>query len=96
MSKLRWNTSPVWTEPEKLASVLLRLKDCLGASNLDGLGVTMTAELSDAYATKREGVSRILACVKRLFPIAIYVLNTDAKLESTRLGGSAPVWGCCG
>ncbi len=47
---------PVWREPEKLTSVLLMLKERLGVNRLDGLGVTMTAELSDAYATKREGV----------------------------------------
>ena len=40
---------PVWREPEKLTSVLLMLKERLGVNKLDGLGVTMTAELSDAY-----------------------------------------------
>ena len=40
---------PVWKEPEKLTSVLLTLKERLGVNRLDGLGVTMTAELSDAY-----------------------------------------------
>ena len=74
---------PVWREPEKLTSVLLMLKKRLGVNKLDGLGVTMTAELSDAYPTKREGVHQILACVKKAFPdVHIYVLNNDAKLES--------------
>ncbi len=73
---------PVWREPEKLTSVLLTLKERLGVNRLDGLGVTMTAELSDAYTTKRKGVHHILACVKKAFPdVPIYVLNTDAKLE---------------
>jgi len=83
---------PIWKEPEKLANVLLKLKDRLGASSLDGLGVTMTAELSDVYTTKREGVRRILACVKSAFPdIPIYVLNTDAKLEPTAWAEAHPL-----
>ena len=74
---------PVWRGPEKLTSVLLTLKERLGANQINGLGVTMTAELSDAYTTKREGVHHILACVKKAFPdVPIYVLNTEAKLES--------------
>jgi len=43
----------------------------------------MTAELSDAYQTKREGVHEILARVKKAFPhMTIHVLNSDAELES--------------
>jgi len=83
---------PVWKEPEKLTGVLLALKDRLGVSSLDGLGVTMTAELSDAYQTKREGVHQILSCVKQAFPnVPIYVLNTDAKLESTEAAEETPL-----
>jgi probable H4MPT-linked C1 transfer pathway protein len=94
---------PVWREPEKLISVLLTLKERLGANRLEGLGVTMTAELSDAYATKREGVHHILACVKSAFPdVPIHVLNTDAKLESIDraeaypLGVAAANWAATG
>lgn len=73
---------PIWKEPEKLASVLLTLQERLGANRIDSLGVTMTAELSDAYQTKREGVRNILACVRKAFPdVPIYVLSTEAKLE---------------
>lgn len=73
---------PVWKEPEKLTDVLLTLKKRLGAEGLDGLGVTMTAELSDAYQTKREGVHQILASVKKAFPSTkIHVLNSNAQLE---------------
>lgn len=94
---------PVWKEPKKLASVLLTLKQQLGADKLDGLGVTMTAELSDSYQTKREGVHHILACVKSVFPdVAIQVLNTDAKLEPLKkaqeepLGVAAANWAATG
>ncbi len=82
---------PIWREPEKLASILLSLKDRLGAGRLDGLAVTMTAELSDVYTTKSEGVHRILSCVKRVFPsLPIYVLNNDVKLELLSVAEEAP------
>ena len=84
---------PVWKEPARLTSVLLlTLKQRLGADCLDGLGVTMTAELSDVYQTKREGVQKILACVKNAFPnIPIHVLNTDAKLEPLSFAEKEPL-----
>jgi probable H4MPT-linked C1 transfer pathway protein len=83
---------PVWKDPEKLTSVLVGLKRKLSGGALDGVGVTMTAELSDAYQTKREGVQRILACVKKAFPdIAIYVLNADAELVSTEVAERNPL-----
>jgi probable H4MPT-linked C1 transfer pathway protein len=94
---------PVWKEPEKLPSVLLTLKQRLSADRLDALGVTMTAELSDAYQTKREGVHHIIGCVKQAFPdVPIYVLNTDSKLESVDvairepLGVAAANWAATG
>jgi probable H4MPT-linked C1 transfer pathway protein len=94
---------PFWEEPEKLASLLLALQKQLGAVDLDGLGITMTAELSDAYNTKREGVHQILAIAKATFPdTSIYVLNTDAKLEplcaaeEKPLGVAAANWAATG
>jgi len=72
---------PVWKHPQDLTALLLKLKNQLVIQKIDGLGVTMTAELSDAYATKREGVQQILCCVKQAFPKErIYVLNIDARM----------------
>jgi (4-(4-[2-(gamma-L-glutamylamino)ethyl]phenoxymethyl)furan-2-yl)methanamine synthase len=94
---------PVWKHPEKLVDVLLKLRSQLCESNLDGVGVTMTAELSDAYQTKREGVTHILSCFMRAFAkVPIYVLNTEAKLESAEsalrqpLGVAAANWAATG
>ena len=63
----------------------------------------MTAELSDAYQTKREGVQQILASVKKAFPdTPTYVLNSDAELESPAkaelepLGVAAANWAATG
>ncbi len=74
---------PFWKEREKLPEVLASLKKRLGAETVDAIGVTMTAELSDAYQTKREGVHHILSCVKTVFyNTPIYVLNTNVEMFS--------------
>jgi probable H4MPT-linked C1 transfer pathway protein len=74
---------PVWKDPNKLPDTLLALTDRLGLDNVAALGVTMTAELSDAYQTKREGINHILSSVKKAFPkLPVYVLNTDSKLQT--------------
>lgn len=76
---------PVWKTPDRLTEVLLSLKAQLDADGLDAVGVTMTAELSDAYQTKHEGVNYILGCVEKAYPnTATYVLNSDAQLVSVK------------
>jgi probable H4MPT-linked C1 transfer pathway protein len=84
---------PVWKDPEKLGSVLLKLKEKLsGTAKLDCMGLTMTAELSDAYQTKREGVNHILACAAEAFAgVPIYVLDVDATLRPIESAKSEPL-----
>lgn len=74
---------PIWKEPQRLVNVILSLKQRLELYYVDAVCVTMTAELSDAYQTKREGVNHILGCVKEAFPdTRIFVLNTEVELYS--------------
>ncbi len=74
---------PIWKEKEQLKNVLLALKKQLQVGKIDGLGVTMTAELSDVFQTKRDGVHQILSCVKVAFPnVPIFVLSRDGELFS--------------
>jgi probable H4MPT-linked C1 transfer pathway protein len=83
---------PVWKHPEELANVLLKLKHQLCECKLDSIGVTMTAELSDAYQTKREGVNHILGCFMQAFAdVPINVLNTEGKLEPIEVNPSEPL-----
>jgi probable H4MPT-linked C1 transfer pathway protein len=83
---------PVWKEPQKLATLLLRLAKQLNIGQLDALGVTMTAELSDAYVTKREGVHQILASVKQAFQSQpIFVLDTESKMISIKAAEETPL-----
>jgi probable H4MPT-linked C1 transfer pathway protein len=91
-SKVAVEYFPVWKEPNKLSNVLLALYEKLGANKLDAVAVTMTAELSDAYQTKREGVNQILGSIQKAFPnTQIYVLNTDAKLQSIKASRDNPL-----
>jgi probable H4MPT-linked C1 transfer pathway protein len=75
---------PVWKNPAKLAEVLSKLRERMSAgARLDGVGLTMTAELSDAYQTKRKGVNHVLACAAQVFTdLPVFVLDVDAKLLS--------------
>lgn len=83
---------PVWKEPAKLIRVLLSLREQLNVGRLDAVAITMTAELSDAYQTKREGVHQILDCVKEAFPtVPIFVLTTDAKIVSPEFAEKNPL-----
>lgn len=84
---------PVWKDPEKLTNVLSRLKERVSNTvKLDCIGVTMTAELSDAYRTKREGVNHILACVAQVFPnTPVFVLDVEATLRSMEDARSEPL-----
>lgn len=94
---------PIWKTPERLTEVLVMLKDKLGADGFNVVGVTMTAELSDAYQTKREGVNHILSCVQKAYPnTKTYVLNSDAQLlsveeaENDHLSVSSANWAATG
>jgi hypothetical protein len=85
---------PIWKRgKERLPQVLKKLRKLLvNSATLDGVGVTMTAELSDVYWSKREGVNHILDCVTRIFADApTFVLNVDAKLVSVREARKKPL-----
>ena len=76
---------PIWKRgKEQLPRVLETLrKQLVNSTALDGVGVTMTAELSDAYWTKKEGVNHVLDCVIHVFnDVPIFILNVEAKLLS--------------
>jgi len=52
----------------------------------------MTAELSDAFFTKKEGVNYILDCVPKVFlNVPTFVLNTEAKLISVKEARQEPL-----
>jgi probable H4MPT-linked C1 transfer pathway protein len=74
---------PVWKDgKEHLPQVLEKLKQKVADSTkLDGVGVTITAELSDAYMTKKEGINHVLDCVTEVFPeLPTFILDSEATL----------------
>jgi probable H4MPT-linked C1 transfer pathway protein len=84
---------PIWKNPAKLAEVLSKLKEKVsGSAKVDGVALTMTAELSDAYQTKREGVMHILACATEVFDgLPVFVLDVNASLRSMDEAKSEPL-----
>lgn len=85
---------PIWKRgKEQLPAVLDRLRnEVAGSIKLDAVGIAMTAELSDAYWTKREGVNHILDCVKKVFAnIPIFVLDAEANLRSVEEARQEPL-----
>jgi len=85
---------PIWKRgKEGLPQVLGKLRKLLvETSTLNGVGVTMTAELSDVYWSKKEGVNHILDCVSQIFAdVPIFVLNVDAKLISVKDARKKPL-----
>jgi (4-(4-[2-(gamma-L-glutamylamino)ethyl]phenoxymethyl)furan-2-yl)methanamine synthase len=63
-----------------------------GARRLDCVAVTLTAELSDAYRTKREGVTHILNCTQQAFPdTKIRVVTVDASLTGIKEAQAEPL-----
>ncbi len=58
----------IWRGPEDLPTVLGRIGDELGIRAAAAMAITMTAELSDAFRSKRKGVLSILDAMSRVFP----------------------------
>lgn len=83
---------PVWKTPAKLPATLTNLAEKVCRSErIDLLTVTMTAELSDAYKTKRQGVNQILSQVEETFPnTQILILDVNGKLRTVQEARSEP------
>ena len=73
----------VWKEPELLSEAIAELAS--GFPPFDRVAATMTAELCDCYATKREGVFSIVDAVSRAFTtqFAIY-WGTDGRFHDAQ------------
>jgi hypothetical protein len=73
----------IWKGKERLPSVLRTLGRALGPA--DAMAVTITAELSDVFPTKAEGVRYVVQCVRRAFPdLPIYGLDVDGSFVDLR------------
>lgn len=78
--------------PHALAPTLQRLAQELGAPPPEAHAVTMTAELSQYFRTKREGVCFILDAVASAFPTAVvHVLTTTGNFVPPAVGRADPL-----
>jgi len=72
---------PLWRELERLPAVLAEAAEALGPARI--MAVTMTAELADCFANKREGVGGVLDAFGQAFPtIEPWVYGTDGIFRS--------------
>jgi len=58
----------IWRDLDRLNAELRSVADELHTERVDALAVTMTAELSDAFRTKRQGVSFVLDALAQALP----------------------------
>ena len=56
---------PFWTDHRELVSKLSEIREAIG--NVDGVAITMTAELADCFENKRHGVHFIVDAVELAF-----------------------------
>jgi (4-(4-[2-(gamma-L-glutamylamino)ethyl]phenoxymethyl)furan-2-yl)methanamine synthase len=71
----------IWREPLRLPALLTEMAGTLPPSTR--MAVTMTAELADCFATKREGVAFVLDAVKAAFPRAdVHVYGVDGRFHA--------------
>jgi len=81
----------VWRDREALAAVLRDVAAEVSAGPADGVAITMTAELSDAFRTKREGVAFVLdAAQDALGDRPLSVLTTAGELVSVAAARARP------
>lgn len=92
--KIAMEYFPIWKKGKnQLPIVLRRLRNQLvKTGKLDAVGVTMTAELSDAYWSKREGVNHILDSISQVFANeSPLVLDSEGNLRSIEEARQEPL-----
>ena len=92
---------PLWRECDRLPSVLVSLEG--GARHVPGtcqarawhrpvMAVTMTAELADCFATKREGVAFVVGAFEAAFPAStLWIYGVDGRFRSAEEARQQPI-----
>jgi (4-(4-[2-(gamma-L-glutamylamino)ethyl]phenoxymethyl)furan-2-yl)methanamine synthase len=81
----------VWRDRGALAAVLRDVAAEVSAGPTEGVAITMTAELSDAFRTKREGVAFVLDAAQEAFgDRTLSVLTTAGELVSVAAARARP------
>jgi len=80
---------PIWRNRDALPGLLSGTADRLGRS--PNMAVTMTAELADCFATKREGVLFVLDAFRAAFPgVAPWIYGIDGRFRSDAAARQRP------
>ena len=80
----------LWREPHRLTDILIETADRLGPAH--AMAVTMTAELADCFATKREGVGFVLDALERAFPsVDKSIYGVDGRFRSVEAARQRPL-----
>ena len=80
----------LWREPHRLPVVLSEVADRIG--NARTMALTMTAELADCFATKREGVAFVLDAFSAAFPeVEPWVYGVDGRFRSAEAARQRPL-----
>lgn len=89
---------PMWSNNDDLSRVLIDLiENICPVSQIDAVGISMTAELVDAYDTKKDGVLDIVGKCEETFTCPIAYVGVDGMLsksdiEKTPLKAAAANW----
>ena len=71
----------LWRDPYRLAAILAEVADKLGRA--DAAAVTMTAELADCFATKRDGVVHVIDAFMGVFPLLpTWIFGVDGRFRT--------------
>ena len=77
---------PMWSQNDRLESVLIDLIERnLPIEQIDAVGISMTAELVDAFNTKAEGVLDIATTCEKLFDVPVAYIGVDNVLSISDL-----------
>jgi len=89
---------PMWSNNDDLSKVLVELiENICPISEIEAVGISMTAELVDAYDTKKEGVLDVVKKCEETFDCPIAYVGIDGMLsrdeiEATPLKAAAANW----
>ncbi len=73
---------PMWSDNDDLSKVLVELiENICPLSQIDGVGISMTAELVDAYDTKKQGVLDVAEKCEETFSCPIAYVGIDGMLS---------------
>ena len=89
---------PMWCKNDDLSDVLIELiENICPLSEIDAVGISMTAELVDAYDTKKDGVRDVVQKCEDTFSCPIAYVGVDGMLsleeiQKTPLKAAAANW----